>query len=79
MELILIILLIFDIYIYIRNKKLFNRNIKPNNKILFYKLQKNYLNNCDSEDIKDLICFLYQYLMNRKDKKESRNKDESKE
>ena len=36
--------------------------ISPQNKILFYKLQKQYLNNCSNNDIEQLIYFLEKYL-----------------
>lgn len=57
-----IVLLIIDIYIYQKNKQLFNRKIKNHNKIRFTKLSKQFLNNTDIEDIKDLISFLYKYI-----------------
>ena len=61
-----IILLIIDIIIYQKNTKLFKRKIKNHNKIRFTKLSKQYLNNIDKEDIKDLISFLYKYVKEKK-------------
>lgn len=61
-----IILLIIDIIIYQKNTKLFKRKIKNHNVIRFSKLSKQFLNNTDDEDIKDLICFLYKYIKKEK-------------
>lgn len=63
------ILLIFDIYIFQKNRQLFNRKIKYHNVIRFSKLSKQFLNNTDNEDIKDLICFLYKYIKKEEMKK----------
>lgn len=65
----MLILLVFDIYVLKRNKKIFYRKIRNENKILFYKLQKQYLNNSSIEDVKDLISFLYNYYIERNKKK----------
>lgn len=56
--LIIIFLLLFDIKVFNRNKKVFNTKISNENKILFYKLQKQYLNNVSDDDIRQLISFL---------------------
>lgn len=65
-DLITIILLFREIKI---NKARFNKKIKSNNKILFYKLQKQYLNNSSYDDIEELIIFLNNYLKERKKNK----------
>lgn len=66
------ILLIIDIIIYQKNRKILKRKIKNHNKIRFTKLSKQFLSNTNEEDIKDLISFLYQYL-------EKEKKNENKE
>lgn len=63
-----IIFLIIDLIIYQKNKQYFNRKIKNSNKMRFTKLSKQFLNNTDIEDIKDLICFLYKYIKEKKKK-----------
>lgn len=76
-----IILLILDlITIYLLIKEIKNRHfhylkwnsindISPQNKILFYKLKKQYLNKVSFEDIQELQIFLDSCLEERKLKK----------
>lgn len=69
-QFILLILDIITIFLLFKEIKInqvrFNRKIKSNNKILFYKLQKQYLNNCSIEDVEELIVFLNKYIKERK-------------
>lgn len=77
LEIILLILDILTIYLLIKEIKKrhykfennFNEKynkINPQNKILFYKLKKQYLNNISNEDIKELQIFLDSVLRERK-------------
>lgn len=66
------ILLIIDIIIYQKNRKILKRKIKNHNKIRFTQLQKQYLKNTSDDDIKDLISFLCQHL--EKEKKNENKK-----
>lgn len=72
LEFILLILDLITIFLLIKEIKInsfrFIRKIKPQNKILFYKLQKQYLNNCSNEDIGELLLFLNDYMLKRKEK-----------
>lgn len=70
----LLILFTSFLLVYIENVRLklkyeFKVKIDPQNKILFYKLQKQYLYQCTDSDIKQLIYFLNNYLEERKLKK----------
>lgn len=64
------IILLFDIIFYLKSNK--NIEISPNNKILFIKLKKQYLNNVSDDDILQLIFFLKKYLKERKKKNENK-------
>lgn len=72
----LIILCFILIYLFVKEIKIknlnvdLNKEIKNNNKILFYKLQKQYLNNVSDDDIEDLIVCLNNYFIERKLKNE---------
>lgn len=61
----ILIILFLGYFIY----TIINREISPQNKILFIKLKKQYLNGCSNDDIKDLISFLVNSLIERKKRK----------
>lgn len=76
MDIILLILtitfLLIDLIIFYKNNKKYNSKISSQNKILFYKLKKQYLNNTSIEDIKQLITFLNKEVKEREKKNENK-------
>lgn len=63
--------LILDNLFKLAHRNIFNNNyISPQNKILFHKLKKQYLNNASSDDIEQLLIFLDDTLQERNFKNE---------